>query len=90
MSAKKQKLRDTTNLMPEDVVGKIYVAATVSESVRSSSLSVLVDDTFKSDNDASFRSIEQHFIAIVHAVLDGLKQSYSQPVPWSFVAVSVA
>ena len=90
MLAKKQKLRDTTNLTPEEVSSKISVAATASASVCSSSLYVLVDDTLKIDSDASFRSIEQHFIVIVHAVMDGLKHSYSHPVPWSVVAVSVA
>jgi hypothetical protein len=90
MLAKKQKLRDTTNLTPEEVASKISVAATAGESVCSSSSYVLVDDTLKIDSDAPFRSMEQHFVVIVHAVLDGLKHSYSLPVPWSVVAVSVA
>ena len=90
MLAKKQKLGDTSNLTPEEAASKIAVAATTGESVCSSSSYVLVDDTLKIDSDAPFRSMEQHFVVIVHAVLDGLKHSYSLPVPWSVVAVSVA
>ena len=88
MSAKKQKLRDTTNLTPEDA--GVKAATSTSDSDSYSTSSAIADNLLRTHCDASARSLEQHFIATVHAVLHSLRQSCSRPVPWSAVAVSVA
>jgi hypothetical protein len=91
MSTKKQKLRDTTNLTPEDArTMKAVVAAESIVNDGSVSSSVILDDPRHNGSHASARSLEQHYVATVHAVLQSLRQSCSQSVPWSAVAVSVA
>ena len=90
MSAKKQKLRDATNWTPEDAVSKFAVAATGCVSNNCASSSDVADDLIHAENDLAIRSLEQHFLATVQAVLYSLRKSHSQPVPWSLVAVSVA
>ena len=90
MSAKKQKLRDRTNLTPEgDAISKCAVSATASASQNCASSSSVIDGQC-AHGGVSIRSLEQHFIATVQAVLRTLKQPHSQPVPWSVVAVTGA
>jgi hypothetical protein len=89
MSAKKQKLRDSTNLTPEDAKSTFAIAGSSVSNNYASSLDV-ADDLAKSENDLAVRSLEQHFLATVQAVLHSLRESHLQPVPWSLVAVSVA
>jgi hypothetical protein len=92
MSAKKQKLRDTTNVTtPEDskiVKADGAVAATTGGVF--SAPSAITADLLATGNQASNRTLEHHFIATVQAVLQSIRQSCSQTVPWSMVAVSVA
>ena len=90
MSAKKQKLRDTTNLTPPHAISKCAVSAAACVSQHCASSSSAIDGTLQANGGASIRSLEQHFIATVHAVLYSLRQTHSLPVPWSVVAVTVA
>jgi hypothetical protein len=90
MFSKKPKLSDATNVVPEHAFSNFAAHSTASVGDYCASSSAVVDDLPHAEGDASIRSIEQHFIAIVQAVLDSLRKSHSKPVPWSIVAVSVA
>jgi hypothetical protein len=91
MSAKKPKLRDATNLTPEDL-HTIKAAGIASANAHNgcSFPSAAIGESPVTGGLASPRSLEQHYIATVHAVLHSLRQSCSQFVPWSLAAVSVA